>query len=210
MPNAGPKVGDEIKEESWRESRHIQDWIHAGNADWGVTLSTDHQFVRLGDGVIRAEMLRGVRFTSVKVASGDRMGSMNYPPPGTYKFRYSLVSHPGTLKQALVWRQGLDFNNPLLPVEVADDISHKSLAPTRSLLSLDGDNLVLSAVKKSETDPAVVVRAYEIAGASGGTRIDFLGQARSFREVNVLEEEPGAPAQVLKFKPYEIRTVKLQ
>ena len=39
MPNTGPRASDEIKPDSWRNSRLIHDWIHAGSAEWGLTLA---------------------------------------------------------------------------------------------------------------------------------------------------------------------------
>jgi alpha-mannosidase len=146
----------------------------------------------------------------VKVVSGEQTGSLNYPPPGTYTFHYSLTSGRGDWKSSRVWQTGQNFNNPLIPVEVVDEISKKTLPPTNSFLSLGGENLVLSTVKKSDLENAVLVRAYEIAGGAAETPIHFLGRDRAYAEVNLLEEDTGESAQVLKIKPYEIRTVKLR
>jgi len=95
MPNTGPRAGDEIKMDSWKNCRFVHDWIHAGTAKWGLNIATDHQLVRLSEGMIRGEMLRGTRFTSAKVVRGGEVASMYYPPPGTYIFHYSLSSAGG-------------------------------------------------------------------------------------------------------------------
>src|SRR5262249_10793358 len=67
MANAGPRASDEIKPDSWRNSRIVHDWIHASFSPstldsrpsaWGLNIATDHQQVRLGQGLVRAEMLR--------------------------------------------------------------------------------------------------------------------------------------------------------
>ncbi|MBM3333538.1 hypothetical protein FJY63_02645, partial [Candidatus Sumerlaeota bacterium] len=162
MPATGPRAGDEIKPESWRASRLIHDWIHAGTAEWGLTLASDHQQIRLGEGVIRAEMVRGTRFTSVKVVRGEEVTSLRYPPPGTYVFRYSISSAPGDWKASKAYRTGMNWNNPLLPVSVVDDVSKKTLPPTRSFCSVKQDNLVISALKKADLEPAILLRLYEI------------------------------------------------
>jgi alpha-mannosidase len=210
MPNAETIRGDEITNESWRRSRHIHDWIHAGAADGGLTIATDHQQIRLGDDVICTEMVRGTKYVSVKVGRGDEITSMYYPPPGTYVFRYSLSSAPGDWKESKAYRSGMAWNNPLLPISVADEITSKSLPPTRSFCALKQDNLVLSALKKADLGPSILLRAYEIEGSPVKTPVEFLGRKRRVQAVNLLEEQTSAVDQaVWHLKPYEIGTVRL-
>ena len=211
MPSSGPRARDEITTESWQRSRHIQDWIHAGSAEWGLTLASDHQQIRLGDDLIRAEMLRGTRYTSVKVVRGDEVTSMFYPPPGKYVFRYSLSSASGDWKAGKAYRAGMGLNNPLLPISVVDRFSGKSLPPTNSFCSMPADNVVISALKKSDVDTSILLRVYEIEGAPVETTVRFFGGSPSFGEVNLLEEDVAPqPRQALKAGPYAIRTIKLQ
>jgi alpha-mannosidase len=210
MPKTGPHATDEIKEESWRRSRHIHDWIHAGSPEWGLTIAADHQQVRLDDDMIRAEMLRGTRFTSVKVVRGGDVSSDNYPPAGKYVFRYSLTSSSGDWKAAKAYRFGMGLTNPLLPVSVVDTISRKSLPPSNSFCSLTQDNLVLSALKKSDLDSSLLLRVYEIEGSPVKTGVEWLGATPGFRETNLIEEDiSGATHQTLEAGPYAIRTLKL-
>lgn len=210
MPNAETIRGDEITNESWRRSRHIHDWICAGAADGGLTIATDHQQIRLEDDVICAEMVRGTRYVSVKVGRGDEITSMYYPPPGTYVFRYSLSSGPGDWKARKAYRSGIGWNNPLLPISVADELTGKSLPPTRSFCALKQDNLVLSALKKADLGPSILLRAYEIEGSPVQTPVEFLGRRSTFREVNLLEEDlDGTSQKELRGGPYVIKTIKL-
>jgi len=209
MPKTGPHATDEIKYDSWKNARLIHDWIHAGTAGWGLTIASDHQQFRLAENLICAEMVRGTRFVSVKVVRGDETGSLQYPPAGTYVFRYSLSSASGDWKAAKAYRAGLGWNNPLLPVSVADDITGKSLPPTRSFCSLKQGNLVLSTLKKSDRDPSILLRVYEIEGAPAQTPVELLGRTPAFEEVNLLEENLNqAPQQVLRVRPYAIKTIK--
>lgn len=210
MPNSGPHLGDEITLDSWRGCRFIQGWIHAGTADHGLTVATDHQLVRLESGAICGEMVRGTRFTSAKVVRGEQVGSMQYPPPGTYVFRYSLSSAKGDWKVAKAYRAGLNWINPLMPVEVADAVSTKSLPPTQSFVTLKADNLVISTLKKADAGSSLVLRAYEMEGAAATTPVELFGQIATFKEANVLEEvaDP-TPRQTLEAAPFTIKTLKL-
>jgi hypothetical protein len=220
MANTGPRAGDEIKPDSWKNSRIVHDWIHASFSPstlgtrpsaWGLNIATDHQQVRLGQGLVRAEMLRGTRFTSVKVVRGDEVTSMFYPPGGTYVFRYALSSGPGDWKQSKAYRTGMNWNNPLLPISVVDQISKKSLPPTQSFCSVQQDNLVISALKKADAGSSVLLRLYEMEGQGIGTTVEFLGHPQNFKEVNLLEEESDGPAtNNLRAGPYSLRTLKFQ
>jgi alpha-mannosidase len=164
----------------------------------------------LSEGVIRAEMLRGTRFVSVKVVRGDEVTSMNYPPPGTYVFHYSLSSAKGDWKASKAYRAGMNWNNPLLPIEVMDEISKKTLPPTQSFCSVKQDSLVISALKKADLSSSILLRVYDMEGSPVETSVEFLGSKPAFGEVNLLEEETGSKQeQTLRAGPYAIRTIKL-
>lgn len=184
IPGSGPTTGDEIQKSLWQTFREVHGWIFAGTSNWGLTLAADHQVFSFGPNVIRADMLRGQRYTSAKIVRGGEVTSIHYPPPGHYIFRYSLSSGPGDWKTARLYQAGMDFNNALVPVSVVDNISQKSLPPTHSFCSLRGDNLVVSALKKSGSDSSIVLRLYEIQGLHTQTPVEFLGKQRQFREVN--------------------------
>ncbi len=211
LPGSGPRAVDEIQREAWEQYRTIQHWVFAGTADWGITLAADHQLVRLENGLIRASMLRGQRYTSVKIERGDEVTSIHFPAPGHYVFRYSLSSARGDWKAARSYRTGLDFNNPLIPVSVVDEISTKSLPPTHSFVSIRGDNLVLSALKKSAHDGSIILRLYEIVGTPAESPLTFNGKLLSFRTTGLLEEDKGGQDErILRVSPYEIKTVRLR
>lgn len=210
MPDSGPHAGDEIQLEAWKEYRAIQSWVFAGDGQWGLTLAADHQLVKLEDGLIRANMIRGQRYTSAKVVRDDEVTSIHFPAPGHYVFKYSISSGAGDWKSLKSYQAGMNFTNALVPVSVVDEISAKSLPPTNSFFTVRGDNLVLSAVKKAEgTDPSIVLRIYEIQGSKAETPITFLGSQRQFRESNLLEEDSGSTGErVLRVDPFEIKTIK--
>ncbi|MBV9084001.1 MAG: hypothetical protein JOZ62_15085, partial [Acidobacteriaceae bacterium] len=208
----GPHLADEISKESWLQARHIQNWISVGDTNSSATISTDASFVRLSDGAVRGEMLRAARYTSVKVVRGDTVASMDYPPPGTYTFKYSISSGNSDWRRNRSYETGLDFNNPLLPVSVVDNLSKKTLPPSQSFLSIEGDDIVLSALKKADDSDGIVARFYEVAGNRADTPINFLGRVRRTREINLLEQSGsgGTYKSTVSLKPFEIKTILLQ
>lgn len=126
-------------------------------------------------------------------------------------FRYSLSSAPGDWRASKAYRAGIGWNNPLLPISVADEITSKSLSPTRSFCSLEQDSLVLSTLKKADLGPSILLRVYEIEGLPVKTPVEFLGRRTTLGEVNLLEEDLNkTPQQVLRVGPYAIKTIKLK
>jgi alpha-mannosidase len=154
-------------------------------------------------------MLRG-SFSAVPITRRDKPFLRQFPPPGTYVFRYSLSSGQGDWRDAKSYRSGMSLNNPLIPVAAADDLSQKSFPPSQSFCSLEGNNLVVSTIKKAESGDGLILRVYDTAGARSETALSLLGQKRRFREVNLLEENAGAADQdVVKIASFEIKTIKL-
>ncbi len=210
MPNAGPHWEDEVSREIWSGWRQIQDWVFAGNSDWGFTLSADHNLIEVSDTAITADMLRGTRFSPVTTVRNGQTIQDVRPPAGTYVFRYSFTSGRGDWTAGKSWRSGMAFSAPLIPVTAANTIAESPLPPSRSFLSFDADNVVLSAIKKADIGDSIVVRAFEIQGNTAAGRINFFGQESRFSEANLLEEElPTGKQESLHIKPYEIDTLKL-
>jgi alpha-mannosidase len=103
------------------------------------------------------------------------------------------------------------FNLPLIGVVSEDDISSKPYPPQQSFLTMTGDTLALTALKKADKGTGIIARFYEAGGTSTETTLQFLGKQNALRLTNMLEEPlPGTEQQSLQVKPYEIDTVQLQ
>ncbi len=209
MPNSGSHAGDEVSPEVWKGWRQIQDWISAGTSDWTLTISADHQMFTVTDSDLRGGMMRGVRWNSSATVRDGKPFLVQQPAAGAYVYRYSLTSEKGDWAEAKSWRAGMAFNTPLIPFSSVDELSAKPLPPERSFCSLEGDNLVVSAIKKADRENAVILRLFEAAGRSAHTTLWFTSQERRFQAVNMLEENPGGEQNALRLAPYEISTVKL-
>jgi alpha-mannosidase len=209
LPNSGPHFGDEVPREVWKRWRQIQDWVFAGTAEWGVTISADRQLITLDEGLIRVGMLRSA-YSPVGIVRDGKPFLRQFPPAGRYVFRYWLTSGKGDWAAAKSYRTGTEFSSPLIPVSAVDELSTKSLPPTWSFCSLAADNVVVTALKKAELDDAVVLRVVEMNGARAETPVKFGGRTWVFREVNLLEEDLDQPeGNILRSGPYAIRTIKL-
>ena len=210
MAKAGPSNGDEVSPDIWKGWRQIQDWVFAGNKEWGFTVSADHNLIEVSDSAIRADMIRGTIFSPVTTFEDGHPIPDARPPADKYVFRYSFTSGKGDWSTAKSWRAGMAFSAPLIAVTSMNSLSAKPLPPEKSFLSLDADNLVLTAMKKADGGPAIVLRAFEIQGAAAESRILLLGQQATFRPANLLEEDtPAGEQKTLHVQPYQIDTLNL-
>jgi Glycosyl hydrolases family 38 N-terminal domain/Glycosyl hydrolases family 38 C-terminal domain/Glycosyl hydrolases family 38 C-terminal beta sandwich domain len=210
MPGAGPRFGDEVPRDIWKGWRQIQDWVSTGNTQWGVTISADHQFVTVAEGSVRAGMIRGTRFNPLNIVRDGRPVLLQQPPAGAYVYRYSFTSGKGDWGERKAWRSGMGFNTQLIPVSAVNELSRKTLPPENSFCSIEGDNLVISALKKSDRDSAIVLRVFNERGRAIETPVRLLGQDRGFRVANMLEETAaGGELKVLSIRPFEISTIRI-
>ncbi len=132
---------------------------------------------------------------------------------GVHEFTYSLYAHGGTWKDALSVRRGYELNYPLLARQEAKHTGN--LPEQQSFLTIAGDNVVLTAVKKAEDSEALILRYYEWAGKESDVQLHPSADISSAEETDLMER-PLHPLTVAKgavavhTKPFEIKTVRVQ
>lgn len=104
---------------------------------------------------------------------------------GEHIFEYALVPHAGAWQN--VFGQAHAFNVPLRAVRTENHTG--SLPPEQSLLILEGDGLVLSAVKAAEAGDGLIIRFYNIMDEPVTARLRLSVPAKAAMLVNLAEEE---------------------
>lgn len=105
---------------------------------------------------------------------------------GKHRFRYSVYPYHGTWFSAKVHQQAYQHNVPCRAVQHA--AKKGWLNPNLSFVSVEPDNLVISAVKKADNENAMVIRLYNlIANETEGKVKLFRPIARA--EVTYLSEK---------------------
>jgi alpha-mannosidase len=143
--------------------------------------------------------------------------SPDWPDPhadeGHHEFTYSLYPHPGTWREASTVRQGYELNYKLLTVQTQ---THQgSLPGEHSFVQVQPDNVVLTAVKKSEDDNSLILRFYEWAGKESDVKLQLPPGAQTAQDADLMERPiTDLPLQsgivTVHTKPYEIKTVKVK
>jgi alpha-mannosidase len=139
------------------------------------------------DGEMRMTIVRSPVFSD---HGGPRTSESVFTDQGLTKFEYELapVSPEGDF--AAVERMAAELNCP--PVNIIEN-NHKGwLAPSGSFVSVDAENVSITAFKRAEDDNGWIVRAYETAGRGAEAKISL----------PLLDEELS-----LSFGKFEVKTV---
>jgi alpha-mannosidase len=143
------------------------------------------------------------------------------PDEGLHRFTYSLYPHPGDWQEAATLHQAAGLNQPLLAVVLPVGQAERGVgafAPGRPGLVCDAANVVVSAIKLAEDQPAsgraVIVRVYEAHGKPAQARLQPAWPITRAEETDLIEQRvadlPVTNGSVtLQLAPHEIKTVRM-
>jgi len=167
--------------------RGIENWIGASNSRFGVTLSSSvvaADYIDPTDNPAKNIILQPILLASRKSCHPE---GNEYLQTGNHYFEFSLKSHlPG-------WGNGFRFgkeaNEKLFVVVNPKQYKNAELPERKSFLTVNVDNIIISAFKKSENQNAVVVRMYDILGKSTNPEIRMDFKPLSCYKTSLIEEE---------------------
>ncbi len=190
---------------SWEKARFevpVQRWADLGDGQHGFSLINDSKFgYDAVDNQLRLTLLRSPTWPD---PNADR---------GHQHFSYALYPHGGDWKQALTVRHGFEFNYKLNAISVEPHMGE--MAARHSFVSVEPDNIVLTAMKKAEDSNALIFHLYEWAGKTGDIEISVPPGATGATETNLIEHPEGAALSVTNNRvtvpvhPYEIVAVRV-
>src|ERR1700677_4047698 len=178
-------------------------WADLGDGSHGFSLINDSKYGYDAKGnVLRLSLLR----------------SPTWPDPDAdrehHHFAYSLYPHGGDWKKALTVRRGYEFNTKLKAVPVSQHIGASPVE--KSFAGVNAENVVLTAVKKTEDGSALLFRFYEWAGKTSEVQLTVPAGATSATLTNLMEQPEGSPLAVTRdskitvsIHPYEIVSVRV-
>ncbi|MEO6804307.1 MAG: glycoside hydrolase family 38 C-terminal domain-containing protein, partial [Granulicella sp.] len=180
-------------------------WADMGDNEHGFSLINDSKYGYDAKGnVLRLSLLRAPLYPD---PTSDR---------GRQQFSYSLYPHAGNWKQTDTVLQAYEFNYKLQASQVE---SHQGNLPaTHSLVQLSPNNLVLTAMKKSEDGNSLILRFYEWAGTKTNAQITVPAGASEVVETDLMEHDlknPVAKVAIhgnqfsLTVDPFSINTVRV-
>jgi alpha-mannosidase len=153
-----------------------------------------------------------------KVLRLSLLRSPTWPDPdadrGHHHFGYVLYPHDGDWKHALTVRHGYDYNYKLQATQVE---AHTGTLPLEhSFVTVKPENIVSTALKKTEDGNGLLLRMYEWAGKSSEVQITAPAGATGATATSLMEKPEGSPLNVIAgttiivpIHPYEIESIRL-
>ena len=158
-------------------------WADLGDAAHGFSLINDSKYGYDAKGnILRMSLLRSPTWPD---ADADR---------GPQHFAYALYPHAGDWKQALTVRRGYEFNSRLRALPVSAHAG--TWGAGHSFVGVEQDNVVLTAVKKTEEGDALLFRFYEWAGKNAEVQLAVPDGATSATLTNLMEQAEGGPLEI--------------
>ncbi|MBI4558074.1 MAG: hypothetical protein HY706_10880 [Candidatus Hydrogenedentes bacterium] len=105
--------------------------------------------------------------------------------PGEHEFRYWIYPHKGRWDTGCVYEQ---VERLCVPLEPAQTGVHKGDLPQRhGFMNLEGDNLAVSAIKRSEDGEGIVVRVFNPTDSARQGRLTFARKIKHAEDVTLEE-----------------------
>ncbi|MFW5936388.1 MAG: glycoside hydrolase family 38 C-terminal domain-containing protein, partial [Candidatus Hadarchaeota archaeon] len=187
-------------------------WVDYSDGKKGLTvINRGNPENEVRDGDVYITLLRSVGMLSSDGSAGPAIPVPDARELKTYSFRYSVYPHQGDWKKAQSYKQGQEFNYNLIGKQIP---RNKKYRIERSFVSIEPDNLVMTALKPAEDRSGIILRFYEASGEDTDANITLFDNHKKVMRTNLIEEEleevPSEDNIVrMKVKPFEIVTVKL-
>jgi mannosylglycerate hydrolase len=153
-----------------------QDWVDLSEGERGLCLISrglpEYEVIDNDRREMALTLLRAVGFLgagyelqTASIGAGPNIATPEAQIQRKLTFDLALFPHRGSWDQAEVWRQAQAFNNPPRAYCPGRDENEPLRnagggPPERALLAVEGSNVILSALKKAETGPALILRLY--------------------------------------------------
>jgi len=169
--------GEEEPGQSWIDLSGIS---RASGEQVGVSILNDGKYsfdVDLFD--IGMTVLRSPIYAHHMPMQPDPEVEYTYIDQGIQHFRYTILPHAGSWGEAGTVRRAAELNQR--PVALVTTLHPGPLPHSASFLSVDCENLVVSAIKKAEDNDDWIIRCYETAGVETTGTIALTGWDRTIQ-----------------------------
>jgi alpha-mannosidase len=186
-------------------------WISCQEQDRGLALLTQGVPINeIEGGVIYCTLLRSVSVLSADGISGPLIPTPEAQELGVHRYTYSVYPYSGDWRDAQIFRRAFETSQPLQAIQ----INNKPDRDFVSAFELEPDNLVLSALKKTEDGEGVMMRFFETKGQACTAKITVPERIRSASVVNLIEDDERKldikkNKVRMKVGPFEIVSLKL-
>ena len=170
-----------------------QKWIDHSSDDgsYGASLLNDCKYgFDSANDVIRMTILRSSQYPymlrrAFELPFDEKKAETEVADQGEHDISYALYPHAFDFKKAQTVKKAYEFNYPLLTLVVP---AHSGELPkSKSFLSIQPENVVLTTMKKAEDSDDMILRFYEIAGKETRATIKLAEAPANAKETDLME-----------------------
>ncbi|SDN90735.1 alpha-mannosidase [Alkalicoccus daliensis] len=167
-------------------------WADLSERNYGVSLLNDCKYgYDIKNNVMRLSLIKSATQPDAKQDIGK------------HTFTYSLLPHSGDWYEGETVKEAWFLNNPLISKE-------GNVTREQSLFTVNQDNIMIDAVKKSEHGSQAVLRFHEYSGQSTEVTLESSLNIRRWQECDLMERPIGEAVNediiTASVTPYEIKT----
>ncbi len=185
---------------NWEKARFevpAEKWADLSDKKYGVSLLNNSKYgYDIKENIMRLSLLRIQNYPA------------NYPEKsaaisdtGEHVIDYSLYPHIGNWKHANSFRAAYNFNQPL--IATLNTVHNGSLKEEKSFINLEGNNLVLTSIKKALNSDEWVIQWFETMGKKTDAILTLPRVPKKVFKSNFMEEN----LEPLKFTGKKIKVI---
>jgi alpha-mannosidase len=216
VPFGSVRVGkDEIKTAGERYTplckdvhpRAIIDWISATDKEVSVTLSSSVAAADWIDPTSHNNSKAVLQHILLASRTSCHWEGNEYSQAGNHDFHNVFTSNKaGSEKGQRIAKQE---NEPISVVIYPETSTESFLPESLSFFSIDSDNVIVTTIKKAEDSEEVIARMYNVNGRDEKVNLSSHFNISSYKQTNIIEENPILVSPQLKVGSYAIETFSL-
>ncbi len=178
-------------------------WIDYSDKEEGLTvINKGNPENEVRDKTIYLTLMRSVEMLSSDGESGPVIPVSDAREIKKYNFTYSIYPHKKNWKKAKSYKQGYEFNYSLIALQLQREKKYKR---ENSFLKVSPDNVIVTALKKSEDEKGIIIRFYEAQGKKTETTLTLFKKPEEVQVVNLIEEKDKEFDKKIEIKENEIK-----
>ncbi len=171
-----PINGEEESGQSWVD---VTGLTGETGQSYGLSLVNDGKYsFSMHDKELHLTVLRSPIYAHHDPLVPDEDREYSFMDQGIQRFTYTLLPHQGSFVQGRTVQTAAEVNQR--PIAVVETYHAGRLPQMDSFLTVDKENVLVSVVKRSEDDDAMVIRCHETSGATTAATVHLEHWNREF------------------------------
>ena len=165
--------------------RTLVDWVNASDDSFGATLSSSviaFDYLDPTPNPAQSTLIQPILFASRKSCHWE---GNDYIQLGDHHFSFSLYIHEPGWKNG--FHEGKQSQNKLYSVLDPVRALNTGLPEKQSFISTSGDQILLTAFKKSEDDNGLIIRMVEMNGSDQKIGLQLFAPVKKIYKTNLIE-----------------------